>query len=73
MAVSVAMAVTALAWQRSIGWVVTMIALLIGVGAVYGGFHYGVDMIAGAVLGAATSAVVLWVYGSRELTSERRS
>jgi membrane-associated phospholipid phosphatase len=64
MAVSVAMAVTALRWQRAIGWIVSAIALLVGFGAVYGGFHYGVDMIAGAVLGAATSGAVLLAYPS---------
>jgi membrane-associated phospholipid phosphatase len=59
MAVSVAVAVTALRWQRRVGWAVAVIALLIGIGAVYGGFHYGVDMIAGAGLGAVTSLGVI--------------
>jgi membrane-associated phospholipid phosphatase len=62
MAVSVAMAVTALRWQRPVGWGVALVALLIGFGAVYGGFHYGVDMIAGAALGAATSLGVIAVF-----------
>ncbi len=64
MAVSVAMAVTALRWQRPVGWAVSAVALLIGFGAVYGGFHYGVDMIAGAGLGAATSLGVIAAFNT---------
>jgi len=65
MAVSVAMAVTALRWQRPVGWAVSVIALLVGVGAVYGGFHYGVDILAGAALGALTSIAVILVFDSK--------
>jgi membrane-associated phospholipid phosphatase len=64
MAVSVAMAVTALRWQRPVGWAVSAVAVLIGFGAVYGGFHYGVDMIAGAGLGAVTSLGVIAAFTS---------
>jgi membrane-associated phospholipid phosphatase len=59
MAVAVAQAV--MAWRhqsRTVAWICVVIAALIGVGAVYGGFHYAVDMIAGALLGAAVSAAV---------------
>ena len=65
MAVSVAMAVTALRWQRPVGWAVSVIALLVGVGAVYGGFHYGVDILAGAALGVATSTAIILVFDSK--------
>ncbi|HEY4215957.1 MAG TPA: phosphatase PAP2 family protein [Gemmatimonadaceae bacterium] len=64
MAVSVAMAVTALRWQRRTGWVVLAAAILIGFGAVYGGFHYGVDMIAGAALGLTTSLIVIATFNT---------
>lgn len=56
MAVAVVQAVQAWRWQSQGGAaVVTTIAALIGLGAVYGGFHYGIDMIVGAMLGIAIS------------------
>jgi membrane-associated phospholipid phosphatase len=59
MAVSAAQAVMAWRWQRRpVAWAISIVAVLIGVGAVYGGFHYGVDMIAGAVLGGGVAFVV---------------
>lgn len=51
MAVAVVQALMAARWRLP-GW--QLIALLtagLGVGAVYGGFHYAIDMIAGAVVG----------------------
>ena len=51
MAVSTVQAVMALYWQPRVGIVSTLIAMLVGVGAVYGGFHYGVDVLTGAALG----------------------
>jgi undecaprenyl-diphosphatase len=58
-AVSVAASVAALRFQPKVGAVVAFVTALLLVGAVYGGFHYGVDMIAGAVvgLGVALAAV----------------
>ncbi len=58
MAVTVTQAMLAWRWQRSVSYAVWGVALLVGVGAVYGGFHYGVDMIAGALLGVATAVFV---------------
>jgi membrane-associated phospholipid phosphatase len=55
MAVMVAQAVMAFRWQRRMGVVVSVTAALVGFGAVYGGFHYATDMIAGAFLGALMS------------------
>lgn len=52
MAISVVQTVLALRWQRRVGMVCAVVTMLVGVGAVYGGFHYGVDMLAGAALGA---------------------
>jgi membrane-associated phospholipid phosphatase len=51
MAVSTAQAVMALRWQPRVGVVASVVAILVGIGAVYGGFHYGVDVVTGAALG----------------------
>ena len=50
-AVAVAQAVMALRYQRRVGVVVSVSSVLLMVGAVYGGFHYAVDILAGAILG----------------------
>jgi membrane-associated phospholipid phosphatase len=39
--------------------VVGIIAALIGLGAIYGGFHYAIDIVAGAALGAVVGISVL--------------
>jgi membrane-associated phospholipid phosphatase len=59
MAVSVAQALLALRWQRRVGYAVSAVAVLVGFGAVYGGFHYGVDIVAGAIVGALLVTGVL--------------
>jgi membrane-associated phospholipid phosphatase len=59
MAVAVVQAIMALRWQRGMGVILTVTAALVGLGAVYGGFHYGVDMIAGALLGVLVSGATL--------------
>lgn len=59
MAVSAVQTGMALYWQPRVGAVLAVLCALIGVGAVYGGFHYGIDMICGAVLGAGIVSVVL--------------
>ena len=58
MAISVVQTVLALRWQRGIGIVCLMVAVLVGTGAVYGGFHYGVDILAGVVLGVLVCSVL---------------
>lgn len=50
-AASVVAALCALRWQRIVGLVVTVLTLGLAVGAVYGGYHYGVDVLAGFVTG----------------------
>jgi membrane-associated phospholipid phosphatase len=62
MAVVTAQTIMAFRWQRSVGWVLTVLALLVGLGAVYGGFHYATDMLAGAVLGAGIACVTLFAF-----------
>lgn len=59
MAVSAVQAIMAWRWQRRIAPVLGVVALLVGLGAVYGGFHYAIDIAAGAMLGAAVGAVIL--------------
>lgn len=54
-AVAVAQGVVALRFQRSVGVVVLATSVLLMIGAVYGGFHYAVDIVAGAVIGLAIS------------------
>ena len=65
MAVSVAQAVMALRWQPRVGVVLVVVAALVGLGAVYGGFHYGIDIVAGALLGLVVSAATIALSGSR--------
>ena len=42
-----------------LGIVVSVIAAGLGVGAVYGGFHYGIDMAVGLVVGVGISWTVV--------------
>ncbi len=58
MAIAAALTVMAFRWRGKKGWLSAVIALSIGVGAVYGGFHYAIDMVAGAVLGVAVAGAV---------------
>jgi membrane-associated phospholipid phosphatase len=59
MAVSTAQAIMALRWQPRVGIVATITALLVGLGAVYGGFHYGIDIVTGAALGLVVAATTI--------------
>ena len=58
-AIMICQALAALRYQRRVGWVVTTIAIGVGLGAVYGGFHYAIDMVAGALVGILVGAAVL--------------
>jgi membrane-associated phospholipid phosphatase len=57
-AVAVAQAILALRYQRRMGVVVAVSSVLLMLGAVYGGFHYAVDVLAGAALGAGIAIAV---------------
>ena len=59
MAVTVTQAMLAWRWQRPVAWALAVVALLVGCGAVYAGFHYAVDMVVGAALGTLVSFSVL--------------
>jgi membrane-associated phospholipid phosphatase len=69
-AVAVAQSVVALRYQRRVGMVVSLTTVLLIVGAVYGGFHYAIDMLVGAVLGIV---VALGVLLARRGASNRRA
>jgi membrane-associated phospholipid phosphatase len=71
MAASLSQTVMAWRWQRR--WMrllVTASTVLIAVGAVYAGFHYAVDMLAGLAMGALTTTAVV-VQSSRSVASGR--
>ena len=53
MAVAVTQALLALRHQPRLGRWVAALAVGLACGAVYGGFHYGVDALAGAAVGVA--------------------
>lgn len=50
-AASVVAALCALTFQRRLGVVVAVLTLGLALGTVYGGFHYGVDVLAGVAVG----------------------
>ncbi|MEE2900082.1 MAG: phosphatase PAP2 family protein [Gemmatimonadota bacterium] len=59
MALMTAQAALALRFQPKVGVLLTLGALGVGLGAVYGGFHYSVDLAAGAVVGGLSAWVAL--------------
>ena len=62
-AVAVAQSVMALHWQPRLGRVVAITTSLLAVGAVYGGFHYGVDALAGGGVGLAAGVIAIGILG----------
>ena len=46
-------------WQRKLFWVLAPLTMGLALGAVYGGFHYSVDVIAGASLGAGVALMLM--------------
>ena len=54
-AVAVTQSLLSLRWQPLVGTIVGVLTVFLCVGAVYGGFHYGVDVLAGAGLGAVVA------------------
>ena len=58
-AVVVAQALMALLYQRWTGWAIALLSGGLAMGAVYGGFHYAVDIVAGAGVGVAAYAIAL--------------
>lgn len=60
-AIALAQALSSLRWRRSMGIWVAITTVLLAVGAVYGGFHYASDVLAGTVVGIATWSIATWV------------
>jgi len=52
-----------------LGAVMTLLVALMGVGAVYDGYHYASDVVAGAVVGAVAAAIVLAIQRSPAWTA----
>ncbi|HEY4304164.1 MAG TPA: phosphatase PAP2 family protein [Gemmatimonadaceae bacterium] len=62
MAASVSQAIMGWRWQaKPLSIAMSAISVLIGIGAVYAGYHYAADMIAGAALGLMTTACVVLI------------
>jgi len=58
-AVAVAATIGGLWYQRKVGMLTAGMTVLLVLGAVYGGYHYAIDMIVGILVGAVTSVLVL--------------
>ena len=70
MAVMTAQTILAFRWQRGTSYLLAVLSLLVGLGAVYGGFHYATDMVAGALLGAAIAIFVLFWFSKQRFVHE---
>lgn len=62
--VAVATVQTVLAFRRNArtGLLLCALTSCLGIGAVYGGFHYGIDVVAGALLGLAIGLALLFAH-----------
>jgi membrane-associated phospholipid phosphatase len=60
-AASVVAATSALQHQRPVGYIVAALATGLSISTVYGGFHYGVDAVAGLVVGLLASGGAWWL------------
>jgi membrane-associated phospholipid phosphatase len=58
-AVSTAATLAALRFQPRVGGVVAILTALLVMGAVYGGFHYAIDMVVGVAVGVVVTTAVL--------------
>ena len=56
-AVAVAQSAMAFRWSRRFGAGVGVVTVLLALGAVYGGFHYAIDAVAGGLIGGAVGTV----------------
>ena len=65
MALMTAQALLGLRLQPKMGVLLTLSTLGVGLGAVYGGFHYAVDMVVGALVGWASAWFALKLHGGR--------
>lgn len=58
-AASLVASVCALRFQRPLGVVIGLLTAGVSLGAVYGGYHYAIDIVAGLVTGAVALAIAL--------------
>lgn len=72
-AVSVVQSLMMLWHRRSVGLLISGASLLLALGAVYGGFHYGIDVLAGAAAGGLVAAATVLGAGTRRFTDSRVS
>lgn len=70
MAVAFVQALMAFRWRVPGRLLIAALTAGLGAGAVYGGFHYAVDMAAGAVLGGTVFLAVRWWGNHHRVTSE---
>jgi membrane-associated phospholipid phosphatase len=61
-AASVVASLCALQFQRAVGIIVALLTVGLTLATVYGGFHYGVDGIAGMLLGIVTWLFAAWIW-----------
>ena len=64
-AIALAQSFSALRWRRSLGWWVLGTTGLLAVGAVYGGFHYAADILAGTAVGIGAWALARGIERAR--------
>jgi membrane-associated phospholipid phosphatase len=58
-AIAVAQTLFATRWQPRLAWALALATVLLALGAVYGGYHYAADVLAGLLTGGATGAAFL--------------
>jgi membrane-associated phospholipid phosphatase len=61
-AVSVAQSGLAVRYFGGRGWLVALLTVGLSIGAVYGGFHYGVDVFAGVATAIVTTIIAMLLY-----------
>ena len=58
-AVAMVQSLMALRWQPRVGVVAAVCTILLSIAVVFAGYHYAVDVLAGALLGAVIGAVAV--------------
>jgi membrane-associated phospholipid phosphatase len=69
-AVAAAQSVITLGWSRRFGVGLSIVTLLLAAGAVYGGFHYAVDAVAGGLIGCAVGTVFSFAHRDESVGAE---
>ena len=69
-AVAAAQSVMTLGWNRRFGVGLSIVTLLLAAGAVYGGFHYAVDAVAGGLIGCAVGTVFSFAHRDESVGAE---